>query len=107
MEKCYNHPHVSAIGKCIICDKNLCELCAYIIDGKIYCKTHADEILSKKAPPIKRITIPKLTSNLLFLIGIMGIITIFLLPLGIISATTLFCYANFSCRYPILLSCNR
>ncbi|MEM3407701.1 MAG: hypothetical protein QXY18_01465 [Nitrososphaerota archaeon] len=107
MEKCHNHPYISSIGKCIICDKNLCELCAYIIDGKIYCEIHADEILSKKAPPIKRITIPKLTSNLLFLIGIMGIITIFLLPLGIISATTLFCYANFSCWYPILLSCNR
>ena len=82
MEKCYNHPYISAIGKCIICNKNLCEFCAYIIDGKIYCKNHADEILIKKAPP-KKISIPKLTSNLFFLTGIAGLIMIILIPMGI------------------------
>jgi len=78
MVKCYNHPYISAIGSCIVCNKNLCEFCAYIINGKIYCKDHANEILIKKVSP-KKISIPKLTSNLFFLIGITGIIMIFLI----------------------------
>jgi hypothetical protein len=78
MVKCYNHPYISAIGSCIVCNKNLCEFCAYIINGKIYCKDHANEILIKKVSP-KKISIPKLTSNLFFLIGIAGIIMIFLI----------------------------
>ena len=71
IEKYYNHHHVSAIGSCIICNKNLCELCAYIINGKIYCKTHADEILIKKTL-LKKIY-SKINIQLLFLIGIIGI----------------------------------
>ncbi len=40
MKKCYKHPYISAIGSCIICNKNLCEFLAYIIDRKIYLDTY-------------------------------------------------------------------
>ncbi len=91
MKKCCNHPYISAIGACVICNKDLCEFCAYIINGKIYCKLHANEILSKKAAPIK-INIPKITAILFFMQGILIFITIFFFIMEILGVE----YALFS-----------
>jgi phage shock protein C len=44
--KCYNDPSRDAVGPCTRCGKGVCPEDAVYIDGKLYCKECAKEVLS-------------------------------------------------------------
>ena len=71
---CYVHPSVNAVGTCVNCGRGVCEQCATVVNGKLYCKDCA----SSGAPLLQT----KKTNGL----SIASMIT------GIVSIPLSFCY---------------
>jgi hypothetical protein len=46
--KCAYHPQADAIGACVHCGRLVCAECKVELQGKIYCNTCAEKILSDK-----------------------------------------------------------
>ncbi len=51
--KCAYHPEADAVGACVGCGKLICSECVVTLEGKMYCRPCASEVLAKApaAPP--------------------------------------------------------
>lgn len=67
--KCANHPEIDAVGVCIGCGKNICEICKVSFRGEIYCKQCTVEKTTSSAKTKKS---PILAAILSFIIGGLG-----------------------------------
>lgn len=67
--KCVNHPENDAVGVCIGCGKNICEICKVSFRGETYCKQC---IVEKSSSCAKTKKSPILATVLSFTIGGLG-----------------------------------
>ena len=90
--KCYIHPDREAVGVCTICKRGVCRSCEVILDGRHYCKVHAEKRLVREeraAGLHQRGTAITLASILAILGGLSGFVVGFLLILiGLLGPTS-------------------
>ncbi len=80
--KCYLHPDRDAIGVCTICKRGVCRSCEVILEGRHYCKAHAEKRLvrEERAEGLhKRGVALTLATILAILGGLSGVVVGFLL----------------------------
>jgi hypothetical protein len=80
--RCANHHQVEAVGHCTVCVKPLCRECFVVVEGKGYCKQHAERILvrEERVEELKQRGIAIDTGSILAVLdGLAGLVVGFLL----------------------------
>jgi hypothetical protein len=80
--KCYNHPDRNAVGVCTVCKRGVCGDCEVILEGRHYCKEHAEKRLvrEERTAGLQERGIPITLASLLAVFsGLAGVVVGFLL----------------------------